>query len=146
MSSVDFDKFDTLNIDDIEDVPGFGAWPAGTYTAKLILAKKEVKFKDGPAPCIEASFVLVATNELQDPTQSEPVADSTTSILMNLENKYGLANFKGIGQKVAAYFGCAGNVSSIVDTCQAVDCVVTLSAKEDKSGVVRNDIRELVFG
>lgn len=142
--TVDFDKFDSLNIDDIEDVPGFGAWPAGTYTAKLTLTKKEVKFKDGPAPCVEASFKLVVTNELQDPTQSEPVVDSVTSTLMNLENKYGLANFKGIGQKVVAYFGCAGNVSSVVDACQEVDCVVTLSAKET-NGVVRNDIRELVF-
>ena len=137
-------QFEELSLDDIPDLPEFGAWPAGTYIATAKMNRKIVKMKDGETPCVELSLKMVAVQATE--SETVPVEGSETSMLYNLQNKYGLGNFKKVAKSVVDYFGCAAGIGAVVNEVQDVPCVVTLSAKKDKSDTLRNNVQEIVFG
>ena len=137
-------QFEELSLDDIPDLPEFGAWPAGTYIATAKMNRKIVKMKDGETPCVELSLKMVAVQATE--SETVPVEGSETSMLYNLQNEFGLGNFKKVAKSVVSYFGCAGSIGAVVGEVQDVPCVVTLSAKKDKSDTLRNDVQEIVFG
>ena len=137
-------QFEDLSLDDIPDLPEYGAWPAGTYVATVKLARKVVKMSGEDTPCVEASFKLVAVQATE--AEKTPVEGSESSILYNLHNEFGLGNFKKIAKVAQDYFGCAGSVGAVVDAVQDIPCIVTLSAKEDKTKTLRNNVVELILG
>ena len=137
-------QFEELSLDDIPDLPEFGAWPAGTYIATAKMNRKMVKMKDGETPCVELSLKMVAVQATE--SETVPVEGSETSMLYNLQNEFGLGNFKKVAKSVVSYFGCASSIGAVVGEVQDVPCVVTLSAKKDKSDTLRNNVQEIVFG
>lgn len=137
--------FEQLSLDDIPDLPEFGAWPAGTYIATAKMTRKMVKMAGADTPCVELALKLAAVQAI-DPADSAPVEGSETSILYNLQNEFGLGSFKKLAKATQSYFGCAGTVGAVVEQVQDVGCVVTLSAKKDKKDTLRNNVVELVFG
>lgn len=143
MQSFD-DAFETLSLDDIPDLPEFGAWPAGTYIATAKLSRKVVTMKGVETPCVELSLKLNAVQATE--AETVPVEGSESSILYNLQNEFGLGSFKKIAKEVASYFGCAASIGAIVDAVQDIPCVVTLSAKKDKSDTLRNNVTQIMFG
>lgn len=132
---------DNLSIDDIEDLPEFGAFPAGTFTVVATMTRKEV----AGHPSVELALKLLATEALADSTQEEPKVGSETSLLFMLDNEFGLGNFKKVAKVVRDYFGCGSMIGDIVASVNGVTAVVTLTAKKDKSDTLRNNIREIVF-
>lgn len=142
MAQIENLDLDNLSIDDIEDLPEFGAFPAGTYIVDFKLARKTV----ANHPSVEASMKLIAVQELADATEVEPKEGSETSILYMLDNEFGLGNFKKLAKVVRESQGCGSTVTEIVEAASAgLSAVVTLTAKKDKSDVLRNNIREIVF-
>ena len=137
--------FEQLSLDDIPDLPEFGAWPAGTYIATANLERKMIKMQAGETPCVELTLKMNAVQAI-DPAESAPVEGSETSILYNLQNEFGLGSFKKLAKPVVGYFGCAGNIGAVVEAVQDIPCVVTLTAKKDKKDTLRNNIAEIVFG
>lgn len=136
-------QFEELSLDDIPDLPEFGAWPAGTYIATAKMTRKMVKMSGADTPCVELALKLVAVQATEG---DAPVEGSETSILYNLQNEFGLGSFKKLAKSVQSYFGCAGQIGAVVEQVQDVGCVVTLSAKKDKKDTLRNNVVELVFG
>lgn len=137
-------QFEQLSLDDIPDLPEFGAWPAGTYIATAKLARKIVKMKGEDTPCVELTLKLNAVQATE--SETVPAEGSESSILYNLQNEFGMGSFKKVAKEVAAYFGCPAAIGPVVDAVQDIPCVVTLSAKTDKSGTLRNNVSSIMFG
>lgn len=141
MSSIENLDLDNLSIDDIEDLPEFGAWPAGSYTALATMERKTV----ANHPCVELSLKLQNAEALNNPAEEAPREGSETSILFMLDNEFGLGSFKKVAKIARDYFGCGSGINDIVANVNAATVVITLTAKNDKNGTLRNNVREIVF-
>jgi hypothetical protein len=103
--SVDLSLLDR-SIDDIEDLPGFGAPVAGTYTLSCTVVTKVVPMKGKDTSCVEAAFEVIECLEKNDPSDEENTPAGTKfSMLFQLENPTALAKMKEFLTPLAVHFG-----------------------------------------
>ena len=88
-------------IDDIEDLASFEVPPNGTYALKVSTECKVVKDKDA----VEASFEVVDTVELDDPTETPPKAGNKFSMLFFMDQEVAEGKLKQFLAPFAEAFG-----------------------------------------
>lgn len=92
------------SIDDIIDLPGFEVPQPGQYVLDVVFAQKTVN----DAKLIEASYTVVETLELADPTNTPPLVGTKFSQLFDPKNIYALDNFKKVSSPIYQMLGCGG--------------------------------------
>jgi hypothetical protein len=77
-------------LDDLADLPGFKAWPAGTHLFSLSLVAKEINKK----PAVEAVMIYQGTKEFAGAPEEKdiPKVGDKTSVLYLLSNNDGSKN------------------------------------------------------
>ncbi len=129
MSNIDLDKLALLDksIDDIEDLPGFGVPPEGTYTLKMNCAIKEINNYAN----IETTFEVIEALELNDPNEAPAMAGTKFSVLARIENDIAMGKFKEMVAPIAAHFD-QKNVGKLV-TEVIKDLVISGTVKHRKN-------------
>lgn len=124
----DLDNLLDSTLEDLEDLPSFEPYPAGTHKCLATFDTKEINGK----AAIELSFKMVECLELADPQDKEPAAGDTSNTMFMLDNEFGRGNLK----KCAVPFAESLNLSSVrevIETVKDVECVVITSLRTDKN-------------
>lgn len=130
--SVDLDELLDGDFEDLPDLAGFDAWPAGTYHATCSMEIKSVNDK----PCVEVSYKMIEAKELAKPEESTaPAIGAVNSELCMLDNQLGLANLKKHLKVFGAYFGIK-NRREIIDVVKDVEVLVVNKPRWDKKAEV----------
>lgn len=125
----EFDLDSTL--DDIEDLPTFGAWPTGAYIVTLSQSEKTPNEKMGK--CIEVKFTHISTAELGDKKieDIEPKPGDESTQLVSLKNNAALNPWKkNVMAPLEEKFG-KGPARKTIAASNGCQCLVVL-AKTDK--------------
>lgn len=124
----DLDNLLDSTLDDLEDLPSFAPFSAGTHKCLATFDTKEINGK----AVIVLSFKMVECLELADPQDKEPAAGDTSNAMFILDNEFGRGNLK----KCALPFAESLNLSSVrevIETVKDVECVVITSLRADKN-------------
>ena len=117
------------SIDDLADLPGFETPPPGSYILEVTCEVKAVNEKD----CLEASFKVVETQELENEDTDTRVADGTVfSTLFMLDNKFGIGNMKKFLKPFSEHFG-KGNIGELVQELRDVKFACLVKNRKDKN-------------
>ena len=124
----EFDLDSTL--DDIEDLPTFGAWPTGAYVVTLHQEEKTPNEKMGK--CIEVKFKHLETAELGDRKVDdlEPKVGDESTQLVSLKNNVALGAWKkNVMAPLEEKFG-KGSARKVIETSNGCKCLVVLAKTE----------------
>jgi len=114
------------NLDDLNDLPEFRHYPAGSYVARLTVSHSTNEAKE---LIIEAEVTLLEVAELAVPTveadgyEAPPELKDKSTKQFNLHNQFGEGNFKACFQAVKEHFGIT-SVRDIINACQGVDVLM----------------------
>ena len=130
MSDINIDELLDISLDDLNDLPEFKPFPAGSHLIKMTMDKKEVNEK----PCVEIKLVMVETVELAKEVSEDKkcVECDETSSLCVLTNEYGQGNLKAICKPIGEALGTS-NLSEIVASVKDLECAVTTTLRKDKN-------------
>lgn len=133
---LDMDSILDATLDDLDDVPEFKPFPAGTHQAVLTLVPKEIKKR----PAIEWKLVAKETIELANPDTDKPVQpnDSCSGafIFVNedgTKNEMAQGQFKALLAPLSAHFGTATNRDTL-NAANGCEVAVTMSQRAGKKG------------
>lgn len=119
----------SIDMNTVEDLEGFELPPAGSYTAALSLAVKDINGENK----LEWTYTIVDAIELDDPSAEVP-ANAKFSTLSDLKPK----NLKYSKHKctiLAESLGISANLGDIVENVQNVEVTCILKHKPYKDKV-----------
>ena len=114
------------SLEDLADLPAFETPPTGAYILQVSTEVKKVNEKD----CVEASFSVVETVELEESTGTPVVAGTKFSQLFMLDNEFGVGNLKKFLAPFAAHYE-TNNIGELVET-HVKDVQISASIKNRK--------------
>jgi hypothetical protein len=120
----------SASIDDLNDLPEFAVFPAGSHKVRISFSEKTVN----DHPSVELAMTLIEHNELANPAEDQPLAPGAEgSILFMLDNEFGQGKLKAVLKPLAAHFG----TSSLRETMDAakgaeIDVVTKIRKNKDK--------------
>lgn len=113
----------SINIDSIEDMPGFDTPPSGTYACALSTMIKEINSK----PVLSFAFTLQDTLALgTQNTEAPHLPGQKFDTLFNLDAK-GLPWAKPYLQTLRAATGSSGDLAEIVGNSQGLNVVASFN-------------------
>lgn len=126
----DLDTLLDAKLDDLEDLPSFQPFPAGTHRCLATFDTKDINGK----AAVELGFEMVECLETADNLEESamPKQGDKSNTMFMLDNEFGRGNLK----KCALPFAEALNLSSVrevIETVKAVECVVVTSLRTDKN-------------
>ena len=124
----DLDTLLDSTLDDLEDLPEFKPFSAGTHRCLASFETKEINGKSA----VELSLEMVESLELADPQDSMPKQGDKSNTMFMLDNEFG----RGALKKAAIPFGEALGVSTIrdiIEQTKSIECVVVTSLRTDKN-------------
>lgn len=139
------DSIDSLldmQLDDLEDLPEFGSFPAGAHRCFATLEQKEVNGK----PAVELSLKLIEHLELANAAEAKELqAGSIASTLYFLDNEFGRGKLKKICAVLGAHLG-TGVLREIIDQTTDVECAVVtkLSANKKDPDAPYMDVKDII--
>lgn len=143
MAPIDMD----MSLDDIDDLPSFGAWPK--IAAKLSYTWEEKDIGDHKAievklTCIEVVELGETEDALNFPT---PKPGDTTNLLFMRDNEYGLDNLKKFLTPIRDHFKTDGKVRSTLDAGKGAEILALVDRRQDKKDPSKhyNSIKQMAF-
>lgn len=117
-----------LDLDDIEDLPGFDTPPSGEYICSLTLTRKELKGKD----YVSFDFKLIevkqiGTQEIENPA----VVGQKFGVLFGYTEQ-GLGFMKPYLKQFKTALGTSGNISEIIEATKDLNVDVVFKYKASK--------------
>lgn len=126
--NVDINALLDAKLDDLEDLPEFKPFAAGTHKVLVSLAIKDIN--DDKA--IEMAIKAIETLELANPTKDENIKEGdTTSVLFMLNNEIGRGKLKAIAKPLGASLGVSG-LGEVVEQTKDIECLIVSSVRVDK--------------
>ena len=129
-SQLDFSVLDG-SLDDIEDLPGFLAFPTGAYHVKLDkgLVKKEIN----KHPAVEMAMTCVEVKELSNPEDAEnaPKVGDICSTAFMLDNETGRGFLKIVLKAIGERCGTK-NTAEILNASIGLEAIVVVKKTVDK--------------
>jgi hypothetical protein len=128
-------------LDDIDDLPEFKPFPAGSHMVKASLEIKEVNGKQ----CVELSMTAMETLELSNPATDELLKEGDqTSVLFMLDNEFGQGKMKKILAPLGEVLGTRATREIIEQTTDMEVAVLTKIRKnKNDPDQVYTDVVEL---
>ena len=130
MSNVDLDAILDISLDDLEDLPEFKPFPAGTHLIKASFESKVVNDK----PAVEFRMTMIETQEytVEVDDAAKCKEGDETSILCTLDNEYGQGNLKKLAKPFGEMLGTS-RLSEIVESVKDIECAVVTTLRKDKN-------------
>jgi len=117
-------------LDDIEDLPGFGAFVSGAYVINL--AKGLVKKVVAKHPAVEMEMTMVEVKELSDPEDAAlaPKVGDVCSTVFMLDNEIGRGFLKLVLKPIGEALGIKNN-SDILAASKGINALVVVKKTHD---------------
>lgn len=119
MSDTEAVTFDLDNeLDDIEDLPSFGAFPTGAYTVDL---EKGIEFKKiNEHPAMQVAMTLVTVEELKEDNLDEgelppSIGDIATCAFL-MDNEIGQGFYKNFAKPIYEYLNISKHKDAIEES------------------------------
>jgi hypothetical protein len=128
MSEQSMNQMPDLDLDDIEDLPGFDTPPSGEYVCALSLAQKTLKDKE----YVSFDFKLIETKQLGTQELDNPhVVGQKFGVLYGYTEQ-GLGFMKPHLKQFKAALSTSGKISEIIEATKDLNVAVTFKYKESK--------------
>lgn len=132
----DMDSLLEGTLDDLADLPAFGAFPVGAHRAKISFEIKTGKDAVNGHPAIVANFEAIETVELPAGSEEKPVNPGDKSnVLFMMDNEFGQGAFKKLIAPLAEHFGTKTNRATM-EAAEGAEVLITTTKranKEDKT-------------
>jgi len=128
----DIDSLLDSTLDDLEDLPEFKVYPAGTHRCIMKLEKKVIGEGEKAFPAIEAKLSYISPEELADPAEEAPKAGDESNSVYNLTNPYGQGNLKKLLGGFAEQVGSTKLADIVAHFAEGVEVVVTTKIRKNK--------------
>ena len=136
-----FEALSGLSLDQLEDLPGFEVFPAGTYRCILSFAAKEINKN----PAVEISLTCGEVLELADSSKTPPKEGDKCNSAFMLHNEYGRGNLKRILAPLAEHFGST-DIPELLEAAEGTEAVVTTKVRKNKETDAEYlDIRKIII-
>lgn len=121
-----------LDLDDIEDLPGFSTPPSGEYVCSLSLEAKDIKDKQ----YVSFDFKLVEVKQLGDQEVTNPAVVGQKFNVLYQYNEQGLSYMKPYLKKFKEALQTTGSVAEIIAATTDLNVLVTFkySSSVGKAG------------
>ena len=127
----DINAAQDMQLDDIEDLPGFDTPPSGEYVCSVSLAAKTLKDKD----YISFDFKLIEVKQLGDQeTERTSVVGQQFGVLFRY-NEQGLSYMKPYLKQFKEALKTSGSIAEIVEATKDVNVLVMFKYKTSKGKV-----------
>lgn len=138
-----FDSIDDLldaTLDDLDDMPSFEPYPAGSHVALATLELKEVADKQQ----IELTLKAVETLELAHPSKDEPLkAGDETSCLFDPSNEFAQGKMKKVLAALAETCGTR-KTREIIEQTTDIEVAITTKIRKNKKDPDHEGYTEIV--
>ena len=114
-----------MQLDDLEDLPSFKAFPPGAHRVFATLEAKEVAGKKA----VELSITCIESVQVADGFEAPKEKDKASSLYF-LDNEFGRGKFKEVARAFAG-FANTTNLGEIVEAVTDVECVVITSHQKN---------------
>jgi hypothetical protein len=99
-----------MNLDDIEDLPGFAVFPSGAYTILVpeMPERKQIDVADGKKQTVvECKMQLLEVMEMTEKVEEEemPKINDITTVTWNQQNRFGVDAMVKFLRPIAKHFG-----------------------------------------
>jgi len=128
-AALDFSVLDG-ELDDIEDLPGFGAYPSGAYVVDLV--KGLVRKAIAKHPAVEMEMTLVEVKELANPEGDDvvPEVGDVCSTAFMLDNEIGRGFLKLVLKPISEALGIRNN-NELLAASKGIRALVVIKKTHD---------------
>lgn len=124
----DLDSLLDATLDDLDDLPEFKPYVAGTHRVLATFSTKEINNK----VVFALDFVYVDCIELADTQEAEPKQGDTAGAIFMMDNKWGSGNFKMCAAPFYEALGLSNN-RQLLEQVQSIECAIVTSIRVDKN-------------
>src|SRR5277367_3127544 len=109
---------DSGTLDDIDDLPGFGAFPTGAYRIVLHEGIEFKKINEHPAMQIQMKMkeVLELDPKNLDENEEPPKADDIATVAFLMDNEIGAGFYKNFAKPVYEHLGVKSHKEAIAQS------------------------------
>jgi len=142
-STVPFD-LDNQTLDDIEDLPGFGAFPTGAYRVALAQGIEFKKINEHPAMQVQMTLkeVLELDPKNMDESENPPKEGDMATIAFLMDNTVGQGFYKNFAKPVYEHLGVKSHKEAI-EQSKGLELIVALKrihGKGDRKDQTYNQV------